>query len=256
LRRGWDAVLNDHQPQAPGTGPAGPPHQHDREHRHEGQRRDHVEPAPNIGATTSSRPAHRWPRGGGVAGKDGSLTIMELLVWVAEGTWPAVVDAAAATAGPDDRVTLLHVADAAVAGALHGAFAGLVGRGHHRDPGAAVEAAEQEAGRSLLAAAAQRLGRPAETVARRGRVEREVVAAAVGVDLLVVARDGLLDRLGPRSLAPATRFVVDHAPCAVLLVWPQPPSETRLPPPPEHLEHPGPPPGPPPPPGHRPPHHG
>ncbi|MFD5466969.1 hypothetical protein ACFWIQ_29700 [Kitasatospora sp. NPDC127059] len=26
---------------------------------------------------------------------------------------------------------------------------------------------------------------------------------------------------GPHSLGPATRFVVDHAPCAVLLVWPE-----------------------------------
>jgi nucleotide-binding universal stress UspA family protein len=29
-------------------------------------------------------------------------------------------------------------------------------------------------------------------------------------------------RGGPRSLGHATRFVVDHAPCAVLLVWPEP----------------------------------
>jgi nucleotide-binding universal stress UspA family protein len=158
---------------------------------------------------------------------------MQLLVWVAEGTWPAVVDAAAGAAAPDDRVTLLHVVDPAVAGALHGAFAGLVGRGHHgdRDPGLAVEAAEAEADRSLLAAASRRLARSAATLTRHGRTERAVVAACEGMDLLVVARDGHLGRAGPRSLAPATRFVVDHAPCAVLLVWPEPPAHTRFPPP-------------------------
>ena len=67
----------------------------------------------------------------------------------------------------------------------------------------------------------------------RGRVEREVVrAVAQGVDLLVVARDGDRSRLGPHSLGPATRFVVDHAPCAVLLVWPdEPPGVGSIPPP-------------------------
>jgi hypothetical protein len=47
----------------------------------------------------------------------------------------------------------------------------------------------------------------------------------------VVARDGDRSRLGPRSLAPATRFVFDHVPCAVLLVWPdEPPGIESLPP--------------------------
>ena len=37
-------------------------------------------------------------------------------------------------------------------------------------------------------------------------------------DLLVLARDGR-EQLGPPSLGKRTRFVVDHAACAVLLVW-------------------------------------
>jgi nucleotide-binding universal stress UspA family protein len=72
----------------------------------------------------------------------------------------------------------------------------------------------------LVAAAEQRLGRDATRVMRAGDVEREVVAACADADLLVCARDGAHDRLGPRSLGRWTRFVVDHAPCAVLLVWP------------------------------------
>ncbi len=64
-------------------------------------------------------------------------------------------------------------------------------------------------------------------------MEREVVAASEGFDLLVLARDGDRARLGPKSLAPPTRFVVDHAPCAVLLVWPdEAPGVGTLPPPP------------------------
>jgi hypothetical protein len=63
-----------------------------------------------------------------------------------------------------------------------------------------------------------------------------VVAAAAGADLLILARDGDRSRLGPKSLGPADRFVVDHAPCPVLLVWqedPPGPGTIR-----HHLAHP------------------
>jgi nucleotide-binding universal stress UspA family protein len=160
---------------------------------------------------------------------------MNVLVWLMEGTWPATVDAVRGVADEATEVTLLHVIDQGAAGSAHGAFAGMMGRGGRRaDPGAAIEAAEESAESRLLAAAAERLGRPSRPVTRRGRLEREVVAACEGADLLIVARDGDLHRVGPRSLAPPTRFVVDHAPCAVLLIWPQQPAETQPPPPPPH----------------------
>ncbi|MFD0502514.1 universal stress protein [Streptomyces chiangmaiensis] len=54
--------------------------------------------------------------------------------------------------------------------------------------------------------------------------------AATGADLLICARDGDRSRLGPHSLGPTTRFVVDHAPCPVLLVWPGKTPPTELPP--------------------------
>jgi nucleotide-binding universal stress UspA family protein len=62
-----------------------------------------------------------------------------------------------------------------------------------------------------------------------------VDALAEGVDLLVCARDGDRARLGPHSLGPATRFVVDHAPCTLILVWPdEAPAVGSIPPPPRH----------------------
>jgi nucleotide-binding universal stress UspA family protein len=68
---------------------------------------------------------------------------------------------------------------------------------------------------------------------RHGRPEREVVSAADGAGLLILARDGDRSRLGPRSIGKATRFVVDHAPCPVLLVWPEAsPGIATIPPPP------------------------
>lgn len=169
---------------------------------------------------------------------------MAVVVWIVEGTWPACVDAAGAHAPYDAEVVLLHVAPADVPGAAHGALAGLLGRGlpapgrpgpggPGRDPGERLEHLADASADELLAEAAARLGRPCTLDKRTGRVEREVVAAAEGADLLVVARDGDRAHLGPRSLGPPSRFVVDHAPCPLLLVWPEPaPSTSTLPPPP------------------------
>jgi nucleotide-binding universal stress UspA family protein len=85
----------------------------------------------------------------------------------------------------------------------------------------------------LLTEAQRRLGRAATLETRRGRIEREVVTAAEHIDILVLARDGDRERLGPHSLGPATRFVIDHAPCQVLIIWPEStPELATLPPPP------------------------
>ena len=144
-----------------------------------------------------------------------------VLIWIVEDTWEATLSAAAGLLGADAEVTLLHVAP-----------------GRRRPPGAPrheVRDISDEAAAALLAEAAARLGPGARTDARRGRIEREVVAAAEGFDLLVLARDGDRARLGPRSLGPPARFVVDHAPCAVLLVWPdEAPGVATIPPPPPH----------------------
>jgi nucleotide-binding universal stress UspA family protein len=59
---------------------------------------------------------------------------------------------------------------------------------------------------------------------RPSPVEQEVVAAAGIADLLMLARDEDRAHRGPRSQGPAARYVVDHTPCAVLLVWPDAPS--------------------------------
>jgi nucleotide-binding universal stress UspA family protein len=142
---------------------------------------------------------------------------MHAVVWIAETTWETCVDEAAAHLPADAEVTLLHVAPSdveLVAGRRHGPL----GR-HHRPP--PLEPIAEEAAEALLADAAARFGRPARTEARRGRVEHEVVEIAADADLLILARDGER-RPGPKSLGPRTRFVVDHAPCRVLLVWREP----------------------------------
>ncbi|KUL51398.1 universal stress protein UspA [Streptomyces sp. NRRL F-4489] len=161
---------------------------------------------------------------------------MTVIVWIVEGTWPACVDAARRHAPQGAELVLLHVSAPDAPAAAHGAYAGLLGRGHReRDPGTRLEDLAASSAGELLRAAAERLGRPCTTQERTGRPERAVVAAAEGADLLILARDGDRAHLGPRSLAPASRFVVDHAPCPVLLVWPEPaPDLGTLPPPPPH----------------------
>ena len=147
---------------------------------------------------------------------------MHVMLWLAEGTWEGCVDAAAPLIPADARVSLLHVVAEDVPHAAAAAAEGLIGRWRPRPDLTEQLAAEATAaGEALVAAAAGRLGRDdVGRMIRRGRVEREVVQAAEAADLLVAARDGDRSHLGPHSLGPATRFVVDHAPCAVLLVWP------------------------------------
>jgi nucleotide-binding universal stress UspA family protein len=159
---------------------------------------------------------------------------MRALVWIVEDTWEATVAEAAACLPSDADVTLLHVASTGPESVARAARHGLLGR--HPPPDAAPEplrAISEQAARELLAEAQARLGRPSRLEARRGRIEHEVVAAADSADLLVLARDGDHERLGPRSIGPAARFVVDHAPCSVLLVWPDSaPALATIPPPP------------------------
>jgi nucleotide-binding universal stress UspA family protein len=162
-----------------------------------------------------------------------------VFIWVREGTWRATVDAALDLAPAGARFTLLHVTPAEVPDAVHGAYAGLLGRAGP-DPGSRLEEMAAVSAGELLEAAAGRLGWPCERLEIAGRAERAVVAASAQADLLIVARDGDRARLGPKSLGKATRFVVDHAACPVLLVWPgSPPGVATIPPPPHHPPPPG-----------------
>jgi len=65
----------------------------------------------------------------------------------------------------------------------------------------------------------------AEALQRQGRPEREIVntAAEWQADLVVIcprAEYGGRHAIGPKSVGHVARFVVDHAPCPVLLVRP------------------------------------
>ncbi len=144
---------------------------------------------------------------------------MRVLIWIVEDTWKATVAAAAAFLPADAEVTLLYVTDSEAEIVTRGARHGLLGRSYSTLDQSLRTLSEQSA-QDLLAEAQTLLGRQAASEGRRGHVKREVVAAAEEMDLLVLARDGDHTHSGPRSLGPTARYVVDHASCAVLLVWP------------------------------------
>jgi nucleotide-binding universal stress UspA family protein len=158
---------------------------------------------------------------------------MRAVVWTTERSWEVCIDEAAALLPAAAEITLLCVLDADVEAVAAAGRAGLLGRRPPPRPDPSLAQLSAEAAARLLLDAEARLGRPARTEVRRGRVEREVVAACADADLLVLARDGE-HRLGPPSLGKHQRFVVDHAPCRVLLVWPgEAPPPDEPPPPPD-----------------------
>jgi nucleotide-binding universal stress UspA family protein len=85
----------------------------------------------------------------------------------------------------------------------------------------------------------QRYFAQAETLQREGRPEREIVQCAVEwqADLILIcprSPEFVGPPVGPKSVGHVARFVLDHAPCPVLLVRPVQEHLTLPPPPPEH----------------------
>jgi nucleotide-binding universal stress UspA family protein len=162
---------------------------------------------------------------------------MTVVIWVAENTWQACVEAARSLAPADAGITLLTVVDTTTAETAHGAFGGLLGRGG-ADPGQRLLARSEAAANDLLDRAQARLGREAGRLQLKGKGKHEIAAAVSGATMLIVGRDG--HGPGPKSLGKDVRFVVDHAPCPVLLIWPGPPPPVPPPPPPPGAHRPPP----------------
>jgi nucleotide-binding universal stress UspA family protein len=87
-----------------------------------------------------------------------------------------------------------------------------------------MQQAEQAAAKDILNEALRYLPN-AEALERQGRPEREIVniAAEWKADLVILcprAEYGGKPVIGPKSVGHVARFVLDHAPCPVLLVRP------------------------------------
>jgi len=82
--------------------------------------------------------------------------------------------------------------------------------------------AEEASAQDILQEGARYLA-GAELLQRQGRPEREIVQCATewAADLIVICSRSAKSAgppLGPKSVGHVARFVLDHAPCAVLLV--------------------------------------
>lgn len=163
---------------------------------------------------------------------------MRVTAWIGPGTWPAVIDALR-DHHRADQITLLAAADDSEV-VPPGVERALMGRGRRRPPRDSARMARQQA-EDLLTRASARLktGPDGDTIESgtmivTGVTERAITRAVEDADWLVMARDGDRTRLGPRSLVRAARFVLDHAPCTVELIWPsQTPGISTIPPPPQ-----------------------
>ena len=85
-----------------------------------------------------------------------------------------------------------------------------------------MRAAETAAAQEVLTAGLAHV-KDAETLVRQGRPELEIVNAAAEwrADVILIcarAEYGEPTHIGPRSVGHVARFVLDHAPCPVLLV--------------------------------------
>ena len=122
----------------------------------------------------------------------------------------------------DAAVELFHVIDEAPVHELGMQFVRRPGHPRPPDLESRVRDAEGLGTQAILERARAGLGRPAAHFVGRGRPEQEIVARAreIGASLVVVgARPGDLHTPPePHSLGHVSRFVVDHAPCPVLLV--------------------------------------
>jgi nucleotide-binding universal stress UspA family protein len=133
---------------------------------------------------------------------------LRVLAWITEGGWEAVVDAVQRL--PAGEVTLLYVA-------AHD-LPGPRGPRHERVM-ERMNVLADEASRALLEDAEERLGRPATKRSEAGDPHEIVTGAAHDADILIIARDSR--HPSPHSIGHNSRFVVDHAPCTEMLVWPE-----------------------------------
>lgn len=98
-----------------------------------------------------------------------------------------------------------------------------------------IRQVEDASAQDILSEAQRYLGSiDAEKIQREGRPEREIVnfAASWQADLILLCPRSIYNNnpmIGPKSVGHVARFVLDHAPCPVLLVRPQTRAQFPLP---------------------------
>ena len=153
---------------------------------------------------------------------------MRVLCAIGQRGGPELIRRVAALVGAQAECLLLHVIDVGPRHELEEYLRGPLHRRPHQEPARAesITASEESAGQTIIQealAAAQQAGLTAASLVSRGQPEQIIVQVAgeKAVDLVVIrAREGAAGhpRLGPASVGHIARFVLDHAPCDVLLL--------------------------------------
>lgn len=154
---------------------------------------------------------------------------MRLICAIGQRGGPELIQRMTEILGKEAECLFLHVIDTRprhdLGDFLHGPLHRLPR--HHKPPREeAVTAAEETAGQRAIAEtleAAQKIGLKASSSVKQGRPEEIIVQVAqeMNADLIGVwAREGAIGRppIGPGSIGHIARFVLDHAPCDVLLL--------------------------------------
>lgn len=119
-------------------------------------------------------------------------------------------------------VEVFHVVDEAPRRELDFQFLRRPGHARPSDIEARVAGAEARGSEAIVKDALAALGQAAASSVGRGRPEHEIAehAAEIGASLVIVGARPLAGPTppDPASLGHVSRFVVDHAPCPVLVV--------------------------------------
>jgi nucleotide-binding universal stress UspA family protein len=152
---------------------------------------------------------------------------MKILCAIGLRNGPELIRRAAAISAGQHEWFLLHVVDTGPRQGLEAYLRGLPGRGQDVERRAGIASGREDAAAQATLSealrAAQDLNLNATGEIQRGQPEQVIVAAAAqaGAGLIVImANEGAAGRphAGPASVGHVARFVLDHAPCDVLLL--------------------------------------
>jgi nucleotide-binding universal stress UspA family protein len=152
--------------------------------------------------------------------------MMHVLIAIGQRDGPVMLERSTALLGAVTDLVVLNVIDS---GPRRGLEEMLLRRGPERGRsrmGEALGTAEDASGQASMdetIAAAKQMGLAATPMIVRGTPEQVIVRVAgeEKADLIVIrASEGLSGRpqIGPASVGHIARFVLDHAPCSVLLL--------------------------------------
>jgi nucleotide-binding universal stress UspA family protein len=154
---------------------------------------------------------------------------MKVVCAIGQRGGPELVQRLINRVGAQAECLLLHVIDTRPRHELQDYLRGPLHRPPHRGPAPhepVLKAAEKTAGRAAVEeaeAAMRQAGLKSKTIVKEGNPEKIIVEVAreSRAELIIVwAHEGAAGhpRIGPASIGHTARFVIDHAPCDVLLL--------------------------------------